>query len=87
MRQAIDHYKAKGVDLSRILYQTPVEKGVALWNTERQDHGLEAALDHDLIAAATPAGRRSAKSAASTTAVARVAASCAAFTSRSRSNG
>ena len=58
MRDALDHWKAKGVDLSRILYQTPVEKGSALWNTERQDHGLEAALDHDLIAAAAPALER-----------------------------
>src|SRR5262249_7329911 len=29
--------------------------GVAVWNSERQNHGLENALDHELIAAAAPA--------------------------------
>jgi glutamate synthase (NADPH/NADH) large chain len=55
MRQAIDHWKASGVDLSRILYQAPAADGKPLYNTETQDHGLDAALDNDLIAAAQPA--------------------------------
>ncbi len=55
MRQAIEHWKAKGIDLSRILYQAPVEAGAALRNTGSQDHGLDAALDIDLIAAARDA--------------------------------
>ena len=55
MREAIEHWKAKGVDLSRILYQTPVAEGAALYNVDGQDHGLGAALDNDLIAAAKPA--------------------------------
>jgi glutamate synthase (NADPH/NADH) large chain len=33
----------------------PARAGVAIWNSERQDHGLERALDHQLIAAAGPA--------------------------------
>src|SRR4051794_1647068 len=55
MKKAVDHWKAGGVDLSKILYQMPAKPGVAIWNSERQDHGLDKALDHRLIAAAQPA--------------------------------
>jgi glutamate synthase (NADPH/NADH) large chain len=55
MRKAVDHWKAGGVDLGKILYQMPAKPGVAIWNTERQDHGLDKALDVELIAAAQPA--------------------------------
>jgi len=55
MRKAVDHWKAKGVDLSKILYQTPVKDGVAVKLAETQDHGLEGALDHKLIKAAKAA--------------------------------
>jgi len=56
--QAVDHWKANGVDLSRLLHQVDVDPGLARWNAERQDHGLDAALDHVLIAAAQPALQR-----------------------------
>jgi glutamate synthase (NADPH/NADH) large chain len=55
MRKAIDHWKAGGVDLSKLLHQASAKPGVAIWNSERQDHGLDKALDHKLIAAAQPA--------------------------------
>ena len=55
MKKAVDHWKAGGVDLGKILYQMPAKPGVAIWNTECQDHGLDKALDHKLIAAAQPA--------------------------------
>jgi glutamate synthase (NADPH) large chain len=55
MRNAVDHWKAGGVDLSRLLYVAPARAGVAIWNSERQDHGLDKALDHRLIEAAQPA--------------------------------
>jgi glutamate synthase (NADPH/NADH) large chain len=55
MRKAISHWKAKGVDLSRLLHQPEAGAGVAIYNTERQDHGLEKALDHVFIKAAKPA--------------------------------
>jgi glutamate synthase (NADPH) large chain len=58
MRKALDHWKASGVDLSRILYQVPVADGAPLHNSDRQDHGLGAALDNELIAAAAPALER-----------------------------
>jgi glutamate synthase (NADPH/NADH) large chain len=51
MRPAIDHWKAKGVDLSRILYQPKLVEGAAIHQCETQDHGLDHILDVDLIAA------------------------------------
>jgi glutamate synthase (NADPH) large chain len=54
-REAVDHWKARGVDLSRLLHQVEVDASVARWNSERQNHGLDKALDHDLIAAAASA--------------------------------
>jgi len=55
MRHALDHWKAKGVDLSKILYQPPAKAGVAVKHASTQDHGLDGALDHKLIKAAKPA--------------------------------
>ena len=52
---ALDHFKAKGIDLSRVLHAVPVGEPKGLWNSDRQDHGLGAALDHHLIRAAAPA--------------------------------
>jgi glutamate synthase (NADPH/NADH) large chain len=52
---ALDHWKAHGVDLSKILYAAPAQGRKGLWNQDRQDHGLGKALDHELIAAAGPA--------------------------------
>src|SRR5881398_3672729 len=49
MRRAIDHWKAKGVDLSRILYHAPRRPGIAIYNCEKQDHHLEKVLDRRLI--------------------------------------
>ncbi|THD80658.1 MAG: glutamate synthase large subunit [Phenylobacterium sp.] len=55
MAPALDHWKAQGIDLSRILYAAHAEGRKGLWNQDRQDHGLGKALDHELIAAAKPA--------------------------------
>jgi glutamate synthase (NADPH/NADH) large chain len=55
MRPALDHWKAHGVDLSRILYAAPAEGAKGLWNMDRQDHGLGKALDNTLIADAKAA--------------------------------
>ena len=51
-RKVIGHWKAKGVDLSRLLHQPEAGLGVSIYNTERQDHGLDKALDHTFIKAA-----------------------------------
>jgi len=54
-RRAVNHWKAEGVDLSRLLHQVTPAEGTLLRQSGVQDHGLEAALDNDLIAAARPA--------------------------------
>ncbi len=54
-RQGIEHWKAKGLDFSRIFYMPPVAADVALHHCETQDHGLVRALDHQLIAQAKSA--------------------------------
>ena len=54
-RPVIEHWKARGIDLSRLLYAPRTAQGVARFNSERQDHGLANVFDRDLIAAAEPA--------------------------------
>ena len=53
-REAIEHWKARGLDLSRLLYRHPKSDEVAVYCQEEQDHGLEDALDHELIALSQP---------------------------------
>ena len=49
-RDAVNHWKAKGVDLSSMLYMPePKNRWYSLRCVERQDHGLEKALDNVLI--------------------------------------
>jgi glutamate synthase (NADPH/NADH) large chain len=55
MRKGIEHWKARGLDFSRIFYMPQVPADVAIFNSEKQDHGLEKALDHRLIELAQPA--------------------------------
>jgi glutamate synthase (NADPH/NADH) large chain len=49
---AVNHWKARGLDLSAILYSPPVPARVRRRCVESQDHGLQQALDHALIDAA-----------------------------------
>ncbi|HWS01775.1 MAG TPA: glutamate synthase-related protein, partial [Gammaproteobacteria bacterium] len=55
MRRAIDHWKANGLDFTKLLHQPTPAPGVAIYNCEAQDHGLDKALDNQLIARAKPA--------------------------------
>ena len=55
MKKAITHWKAKGVDLSKVLYQAPLGDSPSLNWSQTQDHGLEHALDNVLIEAAADA--------------------------------
>jgi glutamate synthase domain-containing protein 2/glutamate synthase domain-containing protein 1/glutamate synthase domain-containing protein 3 len=52
---AVEHWKARGVDLSAILYNPALPSRVSRRCVQSQDHGLEQALDHQLIAASQPA--------------------------------
>ncbi|MBP8194286.1 MAG: glutamate synthase subunit alpha, partial [Azonexus sp.] len=54
-RAGIEHWKAKGLDFSKVFYQPAVPAEVPRRHTEGQDHGLEKALDHKLIEQAKPA--------------------------------
>ncbi len=53
--KALHHWKAGGIDLCRLLHQVDLPAGAPLHQTETQNHGLEAALDQELIAVAMPA--------------------------------
>ena len=48
-RQAVDHWKAKGVDLSPLLYQPDVGEEVGRYRQIEQDHGLDKALDVQIL--------------------------------------
>ncbi len=53
--QAIDHWKAKGLDFIRLFHKPEVPPEVAIYNSERQDHGLDKVLDRKLIELCGPA--------------------------------
>jgi glutamate synthase (NADPH/NADH) large chain len=55
MHRAVEHWKAHGVDLSKVLYQPALKPGISIYHTERQDHHLDKALDQVLIAEASAA--------------------------------
>jgi glutamate synthase (NADPH) large chain len=50
-RLAVSHWKAQGIDLSKLLHQAPQGESPSLNWSETQDHGLDKALDQELIAA------------------------------------
>jgi glutamate synthase (NADPH/NADH) large chain len=55
MSAAIAHWKAKGLDYSRLLHKPATVENDTLYCSETQDHGLETALDKQLITEAEPA--------------------------------
>jgi len=61
MKKGIEHWKAKGLDFSRIFKMPDMPAEVARYNTEKQNHGLEKALDNRLIELARPALERGEK--------------------------
>ncbi len=48
-----NHWKAKSLNLDAILFQPPIRNGDTIRRSMKQDHGIERALDNQLIAAAT----------------------------------
>ena len=54
-RKDVTHWKAKGIDLSAILYNPPMPSHIGRRQTQAQDHGLDAGLDTKLIAQAQQA--------------------------------
>jgi len=61
MKRGIEHWKAKGLDFSRIFKMPDMPVDVARYNAEKQNHGLEKALDNRLIELARPALERGEK--------------------------
>jgi glutamate synthase (NADPH/NADH) large chain len=61
MKQGIGHWKARGLDFSKIFYTPQMPAEVARYHCEQQDHGLEGALDVRLIELAQPALQRGEK--------------------------
>jgi glutamate synthase domain-containing protein 2/glutamate synthase domain-containing protein 3 len=55
MEPAVDHWKAKGVDLSAILYKPAVDNAIPIRCVTTQDHGLSKSLDYKIIEQAKPA--------------------------------
>jgi glutamate synthase (NADPH/NADH) large chain len=47
--KVIAHAKANGLDFSKLFSKPAAAKGVAIWNSERQNHHLERVLDRKLI--------------------------------------
>ncbi|MGH8119398.1 MAG: glutamate synthase large subunit, partial [Gammaproteobacteria bacterium] len=45
VKKAVDHWKAKGIDFSKILYKPEAGPDVGIYCTRRQDHRLEKSLD------------------------------------------
>jgi glutamate synthase (NADPH/NADH) large chain/glutamate synthase (ferredoxin) len=48
-KKSIAHWKARGLDFSRLFYQPAVANAAQRVHSETQDHGLEKALDNVLI--------------------------------------
>ncbi len=48
-RKAIQHWKAQGLDFSNIFYMPEVDADTARYNCDTQDHGLDKAIDNELI--------------------------------------
>ncbi|MCP5288067.1 MAG: glutamate synthase subunit alpha [Burkholderiaceae bacterium] len=61
MRKGLAHWKARGLDFSRLFHQPEVPADVARLHCETQDHGLDRALDRRLIERCRPAIERGEK--------------------------
>ncbi|HQS05037.1 MAG TPA: glutamate synthase-related protein, partial [Daejeonella sp.] len=49
MRDDVDDWKVKNIDISGILYPMDNPSGMTLYNSEKQDHNLENVLDWELV--------------------------------------
>jgi glutamate synthase (NADPH/NADH) large chain len=58
VERAVDHWKASGLDLSPILHVPELPEGAVRRRTTGQDHGLDKALDNELVAIAADALER-----------------------------
>jgi glutamate synthase (NADPH) large chain len=61
VREMVDHWKARGLDFSRLFTRPDVPASVAIYNCEEQDHKIHDIIDRKLIAGAQAALDRGAK--------------------------
>ena len=61
MKKGIAHWKARGLDYTRIFHRPEAPSHVARLHRETQNHGLGKALDNELVARAAPALERGEK--------------------------
>jgi glutamate synthase (NADPH/NADH) large chain len=61
MKKGIEHWKARGLDFSKVFHMPDMPPEVARFHCEKQDHGLEKALDNRLVELARPALERGEK--------------------------
>jgi glutamate synthase (NADPH) large chain len=54
-RQVVEHWKAKGLDFSKLFFKPQAPAGVSIYNSERQHHNIHKILDRRLIADAQAA--------------------------------
>ncbi|HYP58194.1 MAG TPA: glutamate synthase large subunit, partial [Beijerinckia sp.] len=54
-QKVVEHWKAKGLDFSKLFHKPEGAEGRAIFRSERQDHRLEHVLDRKLIAGAQAA--------------------------------
>ena len=54
-RKLVEHWKAKGLDFSKLFTKPPAEKGTAIYKCEEQDHKIKDILDRKLITEAQAA--------------------------------
>ncbi len=57
-RRDLKHFKASQLDLSRLLHYLPATDRTGTYQSVKQDHGLDRALDNELIRLAEPALER-----------------------------
>lgn len=55
VKEGVKHWKAKKIDLSGILHPVYNAKGLTLYNSEKQDHGMADIIDWKLFETAKPA--------------------------------
>ncbi len=59
--KVVEHWKAHGLDFSKLFHKPTADGPEAIYHSEGQDHQLEKVLDRGLIAEAQPAIQRGAK--------------------------
>ncbi len=55
VREAVNHYKSRGLDFAKVFFDPPVDRSTARHHCGQQDHGIERQIDNQLIELCRPA--------------------------------